>query len=176
MRLIWSALWEAFPREMHLISEFLIPSLRASALAPFAAPREVSGVEGGSQALANRARLGVFRTPLPPSPDPAAFPNYSRSGAWDPGQGPACGGEAKTPLLFLSGEKSPGPGRGNWKMSRRIAKGTGAIGGNGQDFHEPFASCTICPETHLGVWGASRAWFGLGACTCVPCGAGEKGA
>lgn len=52
MRLIWSAQWGAFPREIHLISEFLIPSLRGLALAPFAAPQEVEGVEGGGPAQA----------------------------------------------------------------------------------------------------------------------------
>lgn len=43
MRLIWSALWEAFPREIHLISEFLIPSLLAQAWLPSLLPRRWKG-------------------------------------------------------------------------------------------------------------------------------------
>ena len=41
MLLIWSALWGAFPGELRLISEFLIPSVGAQALAPLATPQEV---------------------------------------------------------------------------------------------------------------------------------------
>lgn len=43
MHLIWSALWGTFPREVRLISEFLIPSLRTKAIAPHATPREAEG-------------------------------------------------------------------------------------------------------------------------------------
>lgn len=43
MHLIWSALWGAFPGEIRLISEFLIPSVGAQALAPLTTPQEVEG-------------------------------------------------------------------------------------------------------------------------------------
>lgn len=43
MHLIWSTLWGAFPREIHLISEFLIPSLRALARVPLSTPQVVEG-------------------------------------------------------------------------------------------------------------------------------------
>lgn len=95
MHLIWSALRGAFPREIHLISEFLIPSLRAPALAPLAAPLEVEGVEGGR--LAEVSRRGMTEMlpgppPTPPLRGPATFPNCSRSGIQALGQGPACRG------------------------------------------------------------------------------------
>lgn len=136
MRLIWSALWGAFPREIHLISEFLIPFLRAPALAPLAAPWEVSGVEGERQAQATGAGRGwglLRPLSLHQAPcGPAAIPNCSKSGAWAVGQGPDCGGQAATPLPFPSpGRKAPGRGLGNPKMNRRIAKEAGVTRGSG---------------------------------------------
>ncbi|KAM8783496.1 paired box protein Pax-2 isoform 2-T2 [Rhynchonycteris naso] len=126
MRLIWSALWEAFPREKHLISEFLIPSLIAPALAPLAAPREVPGVERGRQAQATWAgRSGRLPSPFNVPRDPAAFLKYSRSDARSPGQGPVCGREAATPLLFLTRAESPGPGAAkpeNDQKDRKVLK------------------------------------------------------
>lgn len=102
MRLIWSSLWEAFPREIHLISEFLIPSLRAPALASLAAPQEVSRVEGGRPAQASGVGRG-WGSPPPPQ-DPRTRPPFQipRDPVPGSGQGLACGREAATPLLFLT--------------------------------------------------------------------------
>lgn len=115
MRLIWSALWGAFPREIHLISEFLIPSLRGRALAPFAAPREVEGVEGGRQAQARGEGQGG-EAPRGPQPSPHVAQPPSQTargpGVWALGQGPAFSGEAATPLPFLTWTESAGPGNG----------------------------------------------------------------
>lgn len=81
MHLIWSALWGAFPREVRLISEFLIPSLRAKAIAPHATPREVeeerpAGPGGGAQLDASllRGREGACQV----LGDTATFENCSR--------------------------------------------------------------------------------------------------
>lgn len=113
MRLIWSALWGAFPREIHLISEFLIPSLRGPALAPFAASQEVKGVVGGREAQAKGEGRGWDAPSKPPGPHgQAAFPNCLRSGAWALGLGPACRGEAATPLPTRTRTESAEPGTG----------------------------------------------------------------
>lgn len=109
MRLIWSALWEASPREMHLISEFLIPSLRTSALAPFAAPWEVSGVEGGSRAQANKAQLGGLSHPLSPLPQ-TQLPSRTTRGQVPGTQVRAlvAAGRQRHPCFFSLGRKALG--------------------------------------------------------------------
>lgn len=177
MRLIWSALWGAFPREIHLISEFLIPSLRGPALAPFAAPQEVERVEGGGQAQAKGEGHGWEAPSLPPAPHgSAAFPNRSRSGAGVSGLWVRVLPEAGRQLcLCLSspGLKALGQGTGNRKRSGRMEKRAGTRGGSGQGLHEHFTSCTISPETRLVARSAGRAWLGLG-CLCM-CPLGVRG-
>lgn len=92
MHLIWSALWGAFPGERRLISEFLIPSLGAWALAPLATPREVKGEsraratgEGHSWMLgSSRGALARSSAAQPPSrtaQDPVPSPRVSASWA-----------------------------------------------------------------------------------------------
>ena len=145
MRLIWSALWGAFPREIHLISEFLIPSLRALALAPLATPREVEGVEGGRLAQATREGLGwdapraPTRRPSPPPPrSPAAFLNCSRSGAWGPRSGPCLQRVGSQASAFPPRVESTGPGNGKTEKEQKGRAGRGCNRGHRKGFTEHF--------------------------------------
>lgn len=180
MRLIWSALWGAFPREIHLISEFLIPSLRGPVLAPFATPQEVEGARGGRGPHAKGEEHSSLAAPGPHLP--GASPNCLRlGGVWSLGSGPG-------PCLQYSGSHAsafPHPDRklwarerGNWKRSRRVERRAGTSGGSRKGLHEHFTSCTIYPEMHLVALSTSRAWLGLAwdACVCVylGCGGGSQ--
>lgn len=175
MRLIWSALWGAFPREIHLISEFLIPSLRAQALAPLAVPgRCQEWKEEGRPRPPGRGAAGGLSSPCPPSPQaprcPAAFPNSSRSAP-----GPrvrALPAERRQPRLCLSlpGQKTLGQGPGHWKIIRRVTKGAGAI--RSSDRVRFMNNVPRNAFWSLGVLVALC--FGLGACACVHCRGGER--
>lgn len=121
MRLIWSALWGAYPGEIHLISEFLIPSLRARALAPGAAPQEVGG---GRQAQATGEGRGwdapaAAQGPRQAPRGPAAFLNSLRPGSWALGQRPAGRGRQPVPLPFLVRAESVGTGNGRPVKEKR---------------------------------------------------------
>lgn len=125
MRLIWSALWGAFPREIHLISEFLIPSLRGPVLAPFATPQEVEGARGGREPHAKGEGHGSLAAPGPHGP--GASPNCLRlGGVWSLGSGPG-------PCLQHSGSHASAfPHRDRKLWAREGETGKGAEGWRGE--------------------------------------------
>jgi hypothetical protein len=126
MRLIWSALWGAFPGEIHLISEFLIPSLRAPALAPLAAPQEVKGRRQSQ--TTGEGTAGMLQSPQPPTRPPTVqSPSCTTAGQAPRPQVSALRTERRQPHLciFWSGQKALSQGPRNPKP-RRFSKGVGA--------------------------------------------------
>lgn len=145
MRLIWSALWGAFPGEIHLISEFLIPSLGAPASAPLAAPREV---RAGGRARA--AKAGPAREPCT---GPVVRTNHSRpqlrcwrqslrSGPYRQRRGSHASAFSRQARQLWAGDLG----------TCKTAEGRpGYDGGVGSDWHLYRHFCPVCPGAQLGA-------------------------
>lgn len=160
MHLIWSALWGAFPGEIHLISEFLIPFLRAEPLLPLL-------LLGGGRRKAGPGHWKEGRgwgAPQHPPPRPSRLSEPLEPGAW--AQVGVLWAKEGRPRLCL-----PWPGRKRWageqekgKQAKEWQKERHKLG-HGRVYTGTSAQAALRPG------GVSHAWHG---CLCL--GTLERGA